>query len=770
MRSIRILLLVVLFASATGVQAQDTAPPEIARIQGGNTKTIWGVGFTAEVEVWGWNPEFDEDGVKTAIVVGSGAEAHASAAPPAYDPVALLPGEPPDGARRLRVLSRDERGLVMAVEFSGQYHAGGFYDARAGHQVVWVKNAAGFSKPRLVRSADPWFVYPENAGPGATVRIFGRTLDARLVALRSADRTTVAFAEITDRGRHPLYEASIRLPEELPPGEYGLYVHNGAGGSAGWGGPVPLVVSGPMASVEPRVFDVREFGARGNGIDDDTQALRTALAAAGEAGGGIVSLPPGRFAISATLWTPSGVTLQGSGATNSILCVRDDRPMRWNVPGPVAAEMPGHFRHRQADGNLGAMVWMRDHSTVADVGFEDGPGTLLAIFGSHDHCRILRCRLRMSHAAGHAICVEWGSHGFTVRDCDIVARGGLFLVHGPHTQAYIGGNTIRSLEPGLHNNLFVRAPVRSVIENNVIEDADRNFVSQLGRASSWHTAVIGNRWQNNIPRRHNAGENMYEAGGATWHGRVANATADSIAVEGEPFAELDLANHFVLVLDGRGIGQYRRLVRHTADTLTVQPRWDVVPDSETHVMAGRFYVEHLWIDNTEEHTANWTGFWGNNVGHVVDGHVLRDGSGYYLWGWNREVPSAVCFIDIIGSRATAGSVVRMIGSPVFGNTIRFSEVTGFRYRPSFHIQPVWLQGMDPKMRAAISIEGIHRHEGMPETAPVKHWNIIEATHVVDGPRGISISLEAGTTILRSNAIHVDSEALIDEAGRAVVIE
>ncbi len=173
---------------------------------------------------------------------------------------------------------------------------------------------------------------------------------------------------------------------------------------------------------------------------------------------------------------------------------------------------------------------------------------------------------------------------------------------------------------------------------------------------------------------------------------------------------------------------------------------------------------------TEEHTANWTGFWGNNVGHVVDGHLLRDGSGYYLWGWNREVPSAVCFIDIIGSRATAGSVVRMIGSPVFGNTIRFSEVIDFRYRPSFDIQPGWLQDMDPNERAAISIEGVHRHEGVPESAPVKHWNVIEAAHLYDGPRGIRISPEAGTTILRRNAIHVDGEALVDEGGRAVVIE
>jgi hypothetical protein len=312
--------------------------------------------------------------------------------------------------------------------------------------------------------------------------------------------------------------------------------------------------------------------------------------------------------------------------------------------------------------------------------------------------------------------------------------------------------------------------VRSLIENNIIQDGDRNFVSQLGRASSWHTAVIGNRWQNNIPRRHNAGENMYEAGAADWHGSVASADPDTITVRDGALDDLELNNHFVLVLDGRGIGQYRRVVQHAGDTLAVAPAWDVVPDARTYVMVGRFYIEHLWIDNTEEHTANWTGFWGNNAGHVVDGHILRNGAGYYLWGWNGETPSAVCFVDIIGSRATEGSVVRLRGSPVFGNTVRFSEVTSFRYRPGFHIQPAWVQGMDPNTRAGVNIEGIHRHAGVPETAPVKHWNVIEAVHIYDGPDGIRISPEAGTTILRQNSIHVDSQALVDEGGRAVAIE
>jgi len=158
-----------------------------------------------------------------------------------------------------------------------------------------------------------------------------------------------------------------------------LFIHNAAGGEAGWGGPVRVRVESPAAA-PAGFFDVRQFGAKGNGFDDDTAALRAALVQAGEAGGGTVFLPPGRYALSATLWIPPHVTLQGAGPHNSILAVRDERPMRWDVPDAIAREMPGHFRARQQDGQRGAMLWMRDRSRVVDLGFVDGLGTLLPIF------------------------------------------------------------------------------------------------------------------------------------------------------------------------------------------------------------------------------------------------------------------------------------------------------------------------------------------------------------------------------------------------------
>jgi polygalacturonase len=67
------------------------------------------------------------------------------------------------------------------------------------------------------------------------------------------------------------------------------------------------------------LFDVREFGAKGDGATLNTPALQTAIDAAAEAGGGVVWLPPGTFRTgglelksNVTLHLEGGATLLGS--------------------------------------------------------------------------------------------------------------------------------------------------------------------------------------------------------------------------------------------------------------------------------------------------------------------------------------------------------------------------------------------------------------------------------------------------------------------------
>ena len=59
------------------------------------------------------------------------------------------------------------------------------------------------------------------------------------------------------------------------------------------------------------VYNVKELGAKGDGITDDTEAIQNALNVAGEKNGGIVFLPVGSYLIKGNLIIPENVTLEG---------------------------------------------------------------------------------------------------------------------------------------------------------------------------------------------------------------------------------------------------------------------------------------------------------------------------------------------------------------------------------------------------------------------------------------------------------------------------
>lgn len=58
-------------------------------------------------------------------------------------------------------------------------------------------------------------------------------------------------------------------------------------------------------------INVKDYGAKGNGITDDTQAVQNALNAAGAHGGGVVFAPEGTYRLNGHLTIPTGVTLRG---------------------------------------------------------------------------------------------------------------------------------------------------------------------------------------------------------------------------------------------------------------------------------------------------------------------------------------------------------------------------------------------------------------------------------------------------------------------------
>ena len=80
---------------------------------------------------------------------------------------------------------------------------------------------------------------------------------------------------------------------------------------------VSVMVAGCAGEGRPKAFDVTAYGARADGVHDNTPAIRAAIAAAEQAGGGRVLIPPAEkpYLITDSIELSSNIHLVGTGAT-----------------------------------------------------------------------------------------------------------------------------------------------------------------------------------------------------------------------------------------------------------------------------------------------------------------------------------------------------------------------------------------------------------------------------------------------------------------------
>ncbi len=230
----------------------------------------------------------------------------------------------------------------------------------------------------------------------------------------------------------------------------------GAGGAA-----KPVVAGAAAATPSPGsrpVYDVRAFGATGDGHTTDSPAINRALDAAAAAGGGVVYLPPGRYA-SYSIRLKSHVELYlEAGAT---LLARDTLLGReYDPPEPNAWDRYQDFGHSHWHNSL---IWGEglEDVTIAGPGVIDGAG--------------------LSHGRGpdpgagvgnKAIALK-ASRNVVIRDVSIV-RGGHFAI----------------LLTGVDNTTLDNLKI-DTNRDGIDVDASRNVrISNTSVNSPWDDAIV----------------------------------------------------------------------------------------------------------------------------------------------------------------------------------------------------------------------------------------------------------------------------------------
>ncbi|MGA2984433.1 MAG: hypothetical protein ABSG32_11495 [Terriglobia bacterium] len=287
--------------------------------------------------------------------------------------------------------------------------------------LVWVGNAGGWSKPIRLNAPQPWWCGPDVAAAGDAVRIFGRNLARR-------PEYTAAFVYLQLPGQPGLwlnpeqtgkYSVTVRLPAQIDPGLYNLWVHAGRGGALGWGGPVRLEIQ----AARPAATSVSEpVAAPSSGQTVDLQALLNRRA---QKGGGAVLLSEGFFPFHGTLSVPKGVTLAGAGRDKTRLQLERDAAAKFGPDEDAAA------------------IWLTgDGASVARLTVSGTPEVNLGVAVKSPEplvwlrdCRIEDVRIgdiERKHAPHDKFMDNYGvrlmrAEYATVRDNEIWARSPIFL-------------------------------------------------------------------------------------------------------------------------------------------------------------------------------------------------------------------------------------------------------------------------------------------------------------------------------------------------------
>lgn len=442
--------------------------------------------------------------------------------------------------------------------------------------LVWPKNSAGFGKAFAVNRTEAWWIGPRRFVAGAPFSVFGRNLTlgpgraSVFVATPDGDRRLRVLAA------NP-YRLDVEAPD-LPDGAYDLWTHNGGGGPLGWSGPLRFELNRETRPERPRIFDVRSFGAAGDGRQDDGPAIEAALAAASLAAPSTVYFPPGVYPSRRSFEAPSNVAWRGAGHRESVLKLA------------VPLDLLGKSGFIHAAGQTSGVSFER-LSIEADRQVKGTDQAVIAFSGS---------RLRFSEfslSSWSGMTLRLSADDVVLEDGEIIGAGS-FLASS--SQLSVSRVTFRMTSDG-EAALTSWGGSDIAITNSLLVNADpdrrdgfgigRLFVAQPHFGSVRNVYFSENETRNSAPRDCaavdcNKGEQiLFEFGSVTLRG-----APDAIGPASVTFRGLELGpaprGLDVVIAGGPGLGQRRRIVAAADGLLRLDRPWDVMPD----VSRSRFFV------------------------------------------------------------------------------------------------------------------------------------------------------------------------------------
>ena len=512
--------------------------------------------------------------------------------------------------------------------------------------LVWPVNSAGAGYPVAVNTTEAWWIGPNAATRGNTVSVFGRNLAHQgatsYVYIQKAGMAGV-WATVT--AANP-YKADFTVPSTLANGAYQVWIHNGHGGHYGWSGPLTLTVNDgtPWTSQQ---FNVKTYGAKGDGVTDDEAAIEAAVEAASHSPWSTVYLPAGTYMVSRGFTPPSQVRWLGDGPAQTIIRANS------GFVKPPASTWDGRRCCLLFSNNDANSVTFQGLTIDANGNMNGYLPTPVYMRFGHD-VRFLDVTI---NAKGYGTADFHGNNRLFLQNCSLVGTGnGVFF--GASTQVFVAGCHVYGTNDA--NTMLTWWGAEAVsCTNTTGQDFDNTqadgwaqgrFVYGSSQWGSNRDFYVGDCTTQELAVRpavadSNSGEQLLWENGTRYSAKPTFATATTVGFAANAFfsdAGLPTGSYDAVIVDGTGLGQHRKIVACAGSTITVAPAWNVMPDlSSTIIIAAgvsRCAVYHNTLQGKSDYLTRDTASagiqpYGNSFDFIADSNTISQvRHGIYLWG------------------------------------------------------------------------------------------------------------------------------------------
>ena len=511
--------------------------------------------------------------------------------------------------------------------------------------LIWPVNSVGAGNPVAVNATESWWVGPNAATRGDTVSVFGRNLAhngntvTSYIYIQKSGLPGV-WANVT--AANP-YKVDFTVPASLANGTYQVWAHNGHGGHYGWSGPLTLTINNGTPWTT-QTFNVKSYGAKGDGVTDDEAAIQSALDAASRVPWSTLYLPTGTYMISKGFLIPSQGRWLGDGSTKTFIKANagfvaprtyDARmySMLYGWGGPGGSH-DATFQGLTIDPNglmkavLTNPIYARG---VTNYKFIDvtmgGKGYDAADFGMSTLISLQGCKI-----------IDGASPGGASNGIFFGAANQVFI---NNCQIY-GANDVNTMLDFFGGSDGVSCTNTTAQDyDNTQQDgwAQGRFFYGCTTWGSNRDFYVGDNTTNALAVRpgyanQNSGEQLLWEDGTQYSGVPTFATQTTVTFGANAFFQNPSflsGSYDAVIVNGTGLGQHRKITGCTGATITVSPAWNVPPDGTSTVIIAGVISQCAVYQNTLQGKSDYAtretascGIqpYGNSYDFVVDNNTI----------------------------------------------------------------------------------------------------------------------------------------------------